>query len=285
MAADASGGLYVVGTTNSSNFPTYHPFQASLGAGWGNDAFVARLSPQLKPDQQRCGCQVATVDMPQYHSLYPVNTRTGNFWTRATDLVVAGTAAAPAIPFGRTYASQSIDETIGALGYGWQHVYATRVITPGVPAVRLALIIILSPENNRLRYSSLGGGQYAAWPGVYSTLVSGNGVYTQTLRSQAQYVFNAATGRLQALLRCARPRAGAELQRQQAADGDRRRAERQPGADADLRSGRPYSDGQLMGCARSSTATTPTTTWSASRMCWIAAPAMAIVRHPHRRIC
>ncbi len=59
--------------------------------------------------------------MPQHHSLYPVNTRTGNFWTRATDLVVAGTAAAPAIPFGRTYASQSINETIGALGYGWQH--------------------------------------------------------------------------------------------------------------------------------------------------------------------
>jgi YD repeat-containing protein len=33
--------------------------------------------------------------------------------------------------------------------------------------------------------------------GVYSALVAGSGVYTQTLRDQSQWIFDAASGRLQ----------------------------------------------------------------------------------------
>jgi hypothetical protein len=44
IAVDAGGNAYIVGTTNSTDFPTINPLQASL-AGGGNDAFVAKLSP------------------------------------------------------------------------------------------------------------------------------------------------------------------------------------------------------------------------------------------------
>jgi RHS repeat-associated protein len=196
LAPQSSGALVVVGQTVGGgipSFPIVNGFQAS--GGGGVDAFVAVVARgALPPDHERtqgCDCD-AQKDWP-----FPVNTRTGNYWTRATDLAVAGTG--PALSFTRTYASQSITETLGALGVGWQHIYATRVITPGAPGSEPNTIIVLSPENNRLRYADLGGGHYAAWPGVYSTLQQGSGVYTQTLRTQAQYVFNATTGRLQAI--------------------------------------------------------------------------------------
>jgi RHS repeat-associated protein len=198
LAPQSSGALVVVGQTVGGgipSFPIVDGFQTS--AGGGDEAFVAVVDRgSLPPDQQRCACSGHDL-APQHHFLYPVNTRTGNYWTRATDLAVAGTG--PALNFTRTYASQSITETIGALGYGWQHVYATRVITPGGVGGEPNTVIVLSPENNRLRYADLGGGHYAAWPGVYSTLQQGSGVYTQTLRTQAQYIFDATSGRLQAI--------------------------------------------------------------------------------------
>src|SRR5262249_28195893 len=43
VAVDGSGNAWVVGTTNSANFPTKTPLQSSLGGG--NDVFLARLNP------------------------------------------------------------------------------------------------------------------------------------------------------------------------------------------------------------------------------------------------
>lgn len=45
VAADISGNVYVTGTTSSSDFPTANAFQPSLGAQFGNDAFVTKLTP------------------------------------------------------------------------------------------------------------------------------------------------------------------------------------------------------------------------------------------------
>jgi hypothetical protein len=46
IAVDANDNVYVFGTTNSADFPTYHAFQPAKGdgAGIGNDAFIAKLS-------------------------------------------------------------------------------------------------------------------------------------------------------------------------------------------------------------------------------------------------
>ncbi|HEY3131196.1 MAG TPA: SBBP repeat-containing protein [Acidobacteriota bacterium] len=44
MAVDSAGNAYVTGTTDSANFPTRNPFQATYGGG-DNDAFVAKFDP------------------------------------------------------------------------------------------------------------------------------------------------------------------------------------------------------------------------------------------------
>lgn len=44
IGVDADGNVYVVGRTNSTNFPTVNPFQAAF-AGGGHDAFVTKLNP------------------------------------------------------------------------------------------------------------------------------------------------------------------------------------------------------------------------------------------------
>src|SRR5205085_10755186 len=45
IAVNQRGVAYVVGNTNSTDFPTKTPFQAAYGGG-SNDAFLARFSPQ-----------------------------------------------------------------------------------------------------------------------------------------------------------------------------------------------------------------------------------------------
>ena len=42
IAVDASGNAYVTGYTDSTNFPTNHPLQATHGGS--DDAFVAKLN-------------------------------------------------------------------------------------------------------------------------------------------------------------------------------------------------------------------------------------------------
>ncbi|MEO7659077.1 MAG: carboxypeptidase regulatory-like domain-containing protein, partial [Pyrinomonadaceae bacterium] len=43
IAIDTAGNAYITGTTNSTNFPTANPFQATFGGT--NDAFVTKLNP------------------------------------------------------------------------------------------------------------------------------------------------------------------------------------------------------------------------------------------------
>ncbi len=45
IAVDSSGNAYVTGQTNSINFPTVNPIQASLGGPGASNAFVAKLNP------------------------------------------------------------------------------------------------------------------------------------------------------------------------------------------------------------------------------------------------
>jgi len=45
IAVDNAGNAYVTGYTNSANFPSSNPLQASIGGSAGNDAFVTKLDP------------------------------------------------------------------------------------------------------------------------------------------------------------------------------------------------------------------------------------------------
>jgi YD repeat-containing protein len=149
----------------------------------------------LPDDRQRVSEDLCTV---QSECGGPINTRTGNLWTSATDLVV--TSPGPPLVWQRTYSSQATDEISTPLGVGWQHRYATRLITETMPGGEAGTVIVVSPKGNWLRYADEGNGQFTPTPGVYHTLVQGSGVYTQTRRDQTRHVFDATTGHLTQLI-------------------------------------------------------------------------------------
>ncbi|NJM06457.1 hypothetical protein HC891_10060, partial [Candidatus Gracilibacteria bacterium] len=140
---------------------------------------------QLNPPERCPVCQ----DQTQH----PVNTHTGAFWTSHTDLQLA--SPGPALAWGRTYNSRNITAT-SILGPGWQHPYAARLLTDTMPGGEDDLVVIVTPKGNRFRFADNGDGTFTTYPGIYDALVRANGVYTQTLRDQSQYVFNATTGAL-----------------------------------------------------------------------------------------
>ena len=129
----------------------------------------------------------------------PFNSRTGNLWISATDLAVA--SSGPRLAWTRTYNSRAtgFTDASGALGPGWTESYATRLITPGVPGGEPGVDIITSPTGNRLRFQDIGNGQFRPFPGVDATLAQVSGVYTETLRTRDQVIFD-ASGRATAMM-------------------------------------------------------------------------------------
>jgi YD repeat-containing protein len=124
----------------------------------------------------------------------PIDTRTGQSWTTATDLMVPGPG--PALVWDRAYVTRNtalISNTVAPLGVGWQHAYGERIFTdPAEPNV----VSILTPKGNRFRYLGQGNGTFKSFPGIFNTLVQANGVYTQTFRSHEQRVFDVTSGQL-----------------------------------------------------------------------------------------
>ncbi|WP_322489328.1 SBBP repeat-containing protein [Chloroflexus sp.] len=192
IARNGSGTAYVTGQTYSADFPTVDAF-ASSRAGT-SDVFVATINDAQLPGYQNWLPESPPLACSQECRGGPINTRSGNLWTTATDLVVV--SPGPRLAWERSYASQSTDDLSGTLGIGWHHPYATRVITSGAALGEPGAIFIVSPKGNRLRFAELGGGQFQANPGVYETLILSSGVYTLTLRDQSQQQFDAVTGRL-----------------------------------------------------------------------------------------
>jgi YD repeat-containing protein len=143
-------------------------------------------------DQQRN----ATYPLCQVHTQALVNTRTGNYWTKVTDLQVES----PGVPivWTRTYNSQAVGETT-VLGAGWQHPYNVRLITPAMSGGEAGRVIIMNSTGNRLRFDGTGTGPFDPWPGVNSTLVKSGATYIQTLRDQSQYIFRDSDGMLSAV--------------------------------------------------------------------------------------
>gem|GEM_PF-807043 len=190
------GDIMLTGSTASTGFPTI-PTQTAP-SGW--NTFLTRFSlARLQDDATRgpedCNCHQPA---PQLQTPHPVNTRTGNFWTAVTDMTVDHVG--PPIEWQRLYASQAISDTSSLLSPGWQHPYATRLITPTMIGGEPNHVVIVSGSTNRLRYTSLGGGAYVSEAGIYSTLVQGTSVFTQTLRDQTQHIFDATTGSLTAII-------------------------------------------------------------------------------------
>lgn len=191
-----AGGLEPFGTTGD-DLPVVEPYQAEYAGGY-TDAFIAQFDPPIIMPEDQGYCPVCGAGAaPQPTTPYPVSTRSGNFSTSVTDISV-GTPG-PAVSWSRTYVSQGIDEIDAGFGVGWHHPYAVRLILPAMPTGESDRVILRAGNGNRERFSSLGSGQYEAFPGVYGTLVESGGSFVLTQRDQSVLTFDATTGLLQSL--------------------------------------------------------------------------------------
>ena len=118
------GYFAVVGGTASTNLvPQQYAGARSTSIGGTTDGFIALYgtSATFVPS-----AQVNTASAKDANCIcntpHPVNTRTGNFWTMATDLVLEGMG--PTITWQRTYSAQARSTQGSAnmpLGAGWFH--------------------------------------------------------------------------------------------------------------------------------------------------------------------
>ncbi|HEY1016030.1 MAG TPA: DUF6531 domain-containing protein, partial [Herpetosiphonaceae bacterium] len=150
-------------------------------------AVVPPLPGSQNRNPEDCDCNV------QAQRGEPINTRTGNLWTEATDLVVRTPGLD--LAWSRTYNSQSITEVTTPMGPGWQHRYGARLIFPASPGGEPNTLMVLSPEGNLHRFTIEPSGLFTPWPGVSSTIAQNGSAYVQTLRSRETRTFD-ATGRL-----------------------------------------------------------------------------------------
>lgn len=180
LALDDAGNIVLAGRTFSADYPatTRHGKVGSI------NTFVAKFKVELSElpaDQhvqpESCPCDAGSVDVAN-----PINTRTGNLWTRATDLSIP--SAGPHLTWERTYASQATDWRASDLGFGWHHSYATRLILSTMDGGEPGLVSVISPAGNRWRFRARGDGTYAALPGIYSTFSHDSASGTYQLRAR-----------------------------------------------------------------------------------------------------
>lgn len=120
---------------------------------------------------------------------HPVNTRSGNFAHQEVDFSIP-TRRLP-LQFERSY--NSLDTTVGALGRGWTHNYAARLIFDTYQVTYVA------PRGSHLPFYRKGDGTFALGAGVRATLVQDpDGSYRLTQGDQVTSTFD-ASGRLTAI--------------------------------------------------------------------------------------
>jgi RHS repeat-associated protein len=163
----------------------------------GENGFVLAvrdLLSALPDDQESCPCDRPPMAVkPQPNTALPINTRTGTFWTRATDLHVETPGVD--LTWSRSYVSRVITDTTSGLGAGWQHPFADRLTLPNQTGGEVGTAVLLTANGNRHRFSIVSGGVFVPWPGVPSTLTLQSGVYILTLPDQSERRFD-TNGRL-----------------------------------------------------------------------------------------
>lgn len=197
IAADSAGNVYVVGATQSANFPTTPgAFQtAQAPSAWYG--FVAKLpifsapiggsiqpleilgggSNKLAP---RLACSVNNATSK------PVTTSTGNFWHTFSDLIVPGRGIALSL----THTYNSLQASVnGPLGYGWTDSYAMSVVTGTASPVTATV----NEDDGSQETFTVSGTSYFAPPRVEATLIhNGDGTWNLTQQATGSFTFNPA---------------------------------------------------------------------------------------------
>lgn len=129
--------------------------------------------------------------LPCYYTLDPVNTSTGNATYSETDVALPGKGRG--LAFERTYNSLGASTT-GAVGYGWNHTYAMRLIPLSAGAVTMVY-----GDGHEVTFIPASGGTYKQPENTEERLVkNANGTYTAIFADRTLYDFSSA-GRLESL--------------------------------------------------------------------------------------
>ncbi|MBA3531694.1 MAG: RHS repeat protein, partial [Ardenticatenales bacterium] len=154
--------------------------------------------PAVPPDQTfstegNCECDPREF---QHYARQRVNTYTGNYHYRHTDLAVRTIGGA--LEFRRSYNSLATGAVVHyakPLGHGWTHNYDVNLIFAGEPGGETGKVIFQAPNGSRLRFTLPRNGGFQPQPGVRATLqegeIAGSLVYTLTTVNQAIYLFDA----------------------------------------------------------------------------------------------
>lgn len=120
----------------------------------------------------------------------PINTNTGHFTLPETDFAIP--ARGLGLVFTRTY--NAVRRVDGPLGFGWTHLYDTRL-----KSYSGGQVLIVDGSGRSDLYKPAGGGAYTPPPGHFGTLVqNGDGTWTLTERNQIKRTFSSA-GKLTAI--------------------------------------------------------------------------------------
>jgi len=126
---------------------------------------------------------------PTFSRAEPVNTRSGVYWTTATDLSMPGRGLGVVLE--RTYSSGGLESE--ALGPGWTHGYASRL-----ELLDDGSRIFVSETGAQIGFVPTLDGEYVAPAGVLSTLAADGTGYLLTTQRGLRYGFDAG-GRLVSL--------------------------------------------------------------------------------------
>jgi RHS repeat-associated protein len=126
----------------------------------------------------------------QAYEVDPVNTATGNYAYRYTDVSIA-TRSYP-LEFTRSYNSSALQD--GPLGFGWTHSYNIFITESNIDGT----VAVRHGDGREDRFS-WNGSSYDPPAGTFSSLEKVGGLFHMTLKDQTVYSFD-ALGRLSSIL-------------------------------------------------------------------------------------
>jgi len=174
------------------------PSAAGLQVKWEGPSFSTELIPVVWPfPGDQCSCGSSNCELAGCSTLYcpgqPINAFDGDHTYHVQDLSMP--VVGRELSFARTYASQDITAT--ALGYGWTHGYAMRLVFSDDPGGEDWTTVLHAPDGAQLRFYEHYSGtaiSYAPYPGVHGDLVrlgsTPNYTYVVTGTAQTTWTFD-----------------------------------------------------------------------------------------------
>jgi len=184
LAVDADDNLYVTDAGDSTLLSLGAPAEPRSIVRW-----ILHERLETLEGERTGGGNPSENDCDQGCYGDPVNTASGEYWERQTDMALPGRG--PALSFERTYSAQAAEEG-GPLGHGWTASYLMSLEAEGPGG----MVTIHQENGSTIAFEPNGSGGYVG-PSVYLATLTANegGGWTLTRRQRDRFVFDRA-GRL-----------------------------------------------------------------------------------------